>query len=207
MDVKERILTECDTLFCRYGIKSVTMDDIARHLGISKKTIYQHFKDKSDLVYQLIDNRLQSQMCIIDENSQVATNAVEEIYLSVTQMQHLLSNTHVMLFYDLQKYHPDAWLLFKRFREKCLYDKVYANLERGIKEGYFRTEMNLEIITMMRVEQIDVAFNQSLHPDSKHSVLQVMVELTEHYLYGICNAKGYKMIEKLKQNTEANKLQ
>jgi len=202
LDLKDHILKEADKLFCQHGIKSVTMDDIARHLGMSKKTIYQHYKDKNDMVHILIKNKMETQICALDQNSVEASNAVDEVFRAVTQMQSMLSDINPILFYDLQKHHSEAWLVFKTFRESNLFKVIRHNLERGIEEGYYRKEINLEIISRMRIEQIDMAFNHTLTLVNKYGVLQVMKELTEHYLYGICTPEGHKLIKKCKHINE-----
>ena len=178
------------------------MDDIAKHLGMSKKTIYLHYKDKDELVYLLIKNRMETQVCIMDEGSARATNALDEVFIAVTQMESMLSNMNPMLFYDMQKYHPNAWLVFKTFRDSNLYKVIRNNLEWGIEEGFYRKELNLDIISRMRIEQIDMAFSHNSFVVNKHSVLQVMTELTEHYLYGICTLKGHKQVNKYKHINE-----
>jgi AcrR family transcriptional regulator len=104
LEVKEYIISESDKLFCQYGFKSVTMDDIAKHLGMSKKTIYAHFCDKNEIVNIVIDMKLNSQKCVIKENIEAAENAVHEMFFAVTSMKELLSNMNPTLFYDLQKY-------------------------------------------------------------------------------------------------------
>lgn len=198
VELKEHILTEADKLFCQFGIKSVTMDDIAKHLGMSKKTIYQYYKDKKELVQILIKNKMESQVCVMDQNSTESSNAVDEVFRAVIQMESMLSNINPILFYDLQKYHPEAWLIFKNFRESKLFEVIKQNLDWGIKEGYYRKEINLDIISRMRIEQIDMAFNHSLSLVNKYGVFQVMKEITEHYLYGICTPLGHRLIEKYK---------
>lgn len=174
------------------------MDDIARHLGMSKKTIYAHFQDKNELVYTLIKNRMHNQACMMENDAKDAENAIHEFFLAVTQMQKSLSNLNPMLFYDMQKYHPEAWMEFKAFKEKGLYKTVYQNLERGIKEEIYRSDIDLEILTRLRVDQVDLVFNQSISHGSKFSVLQIMIAFTEHFLYGVCNLQGHKIINKYK---------
>ncbi|SDM33401.1 regulatory protein, tetR family [Daejeonella rubra] len=128
MDVKEYIIAESDKLFCQYGFKSVTMDDIAKHLGMSKKTIYSHFSDKNEIVNIVIEIKLNSQKCLIRDNIECAENAVHEVFFVVTNMKEQLSNMNATLFYDLQKYHPNAWIYFKDFREKHLFTTIHNNL-------------------------------------------------------------------------------
>lgn len=203
MDVKEYIIAESDKLFCQYGFKSVTMDDIARHLGMSKKTIYTHFSDKNNIVNIVIEIKLNSQKCLIRANVVAAENAVHEVFFAVTNMKELLSNMNPTLFYDLQKYHPQAWLYFKDFREKHLYTTIFENLLRGIKEGYYREDIKSDILTQMRLQQMDLIFNNSSdYTNGMYGIVQVMTELTEHFLYGICTLKGHKLINKYKEIIE-----
>lgn len=202
MELKERILTDADELFCTFGVKRITMDDIARQLGISKKTIYQHFKDKNELVYTLFQNMLEKHMKVMDAHTAIATNAVEEVFLVVTRLQEMLSKMNPMIFYDLQRYHPEAWALFKNFRYAYMKDCLMKNLKWGVDEGYFRKELNPEVMALMRLEQVDMIFNQIAFPPGKYMISEVMTEITEHYLYGLCTLKGHKLINKYKQITE-----
>ncbi|MES2650597.1 MAG: TetR/AcrR family transcriptional regulator [Bacteroidota bacterium] len=200
MEVKEYIVEESDKLFCQFGFKSVTMDDIAKHLGMSKKTIYQHFSDKDELVNILIKEKLSTQDCNMDFFAAKAENAVEEIFYALTNIHELLSSMNPKLFYDLQKYHPKAWLSFKEFKEKNLGKCILHNLERGINEGLYRSEIKIDILAQMRLEQVDLLFSQHNHYTmNKYSLVQVMIEITEHFLYGVCNPKGLEKINYYKQ--------
>lgn len=203
MEVKEYIISEADELFCKYGFKSVTMDDIAKHLGMSKKTIYTHFHDKNEIVNIVIESKLNFQIGVIKESLEAAENAVHEMFFAVTNMKELLSNMNPVLFYDLQKYHPQAWLCFKNFREKNLLETIHNNLVRGIEEGYYRKDINLDILTQMRLQQIDLIFsNSSDYTNGKYGIAQVMAELTEHFLYGVCTLNGHKLINKYREIIE-----
>ena len=200
MEVKEYIVEEADKLFCQFGFKSVTMDDIAKHLGMSKKTIYQHFSDKDELVNILIQEKLRSQDYAMDMCASRAENAVEELFFAITNIHELLSSMNPKLFYDLQKYHPKAWQSFSAFKEQNLGKCILLNLERGISEGLYRSEIKTDILAQMRLEQVDLLFSHSDHYTmNKYNLVQVMVEITEHFLYGICNQKGLEKIKKYKQ--------
>lgn len=203
LDVKQYIIAESDKLFCQYGFKSVTMDDIAKQLGMSKKTIYSHFADKNEIVNIVIDQRLNSNKDFIQETIRRSDNAVHEIFLALTNMKEQLSDINPSLFYDLQKYHPQAWLYFKDFREKYLFETIHDNLKRGIAESYFRKDIKADILTQMRLEQMDLIFsNSSSYTNGKYGIAYVMAELTEHFLYGICTLKGHKLINKYKEIIE-----
>lgn len=176
------------------------MDDIAKHLGMSKKTIYQHFSDKDELVNILIQDKLTQQDYNMDFCASKAENAVEEIFFAITNIHELLSSMNPKLFYDLQKYHPKAWLAFRAFKEKNLGKCILQNLERGINEGFYRSEIKTDILAQMRLEQVDLLFSQHNHyTTNTYSLVQVMIEITEHFLYGICNPKGLEKIKYYKQ--------
>ena len=202
MDIKTHILVQADQLFCSFGIKSVTMDDIAKHLGISKKTIYIHFRDKNELVEFWIRSMLTEQQNEIDKQRKNSENAVEEVFFAVTHMQALLSKMNQSIFYDLQKYHPSAWLIFKDFRDKYLHQCVSENLKRGIREGHYRDDIHIDILSKMRIEQVEMVFNHAIFPADQYTAVAVMTELTEHFLYGVCTFKGHKQINTYKQINE-----
>jgi AcrR family transcriptional regulator len=202
LDLKEHIIEQADKLFHQYGIKSVTMDDIAKHLGMSKKTIYIHFSDKNELVHTLIKRAMDEQNCVMDRTHTSSENAVDEVFKAVTEVQEMLSNMNPMFLFDMQKYHPQAWLVFREFREKKLYKVIRDNLQRGIKEKLYRKEINADILTRMRLEQIDMIFTHPFFRSNKYSVSQAMAEITEHFLYGICTLKGHKLINNYKHVTE-----
>ncbi len=200
MEVKDYIIQESDKLFCQYGFKSVTMDDIAKHLGMSKKTIYQHFKDKDELVNILIKEKLSMQECVMRDGQLSTENAVHEIFFAIKNIQQLLTNMNAKLFYDLQKYHPTAWLYFKNFKEKCLQQTILNNLTRGINEGYYRSNLKIDILTQLRLNQVDLIFNKhDQYTMNTYSLAQVMTEITDHFLHGVCNTKGLEKINEYKQ--------
>lgn len=197
LEVKDYIIDEADKLFCQYGFKSVTMDDIAKHLGISKKTIYQNFKDKNELINILIRDRIVNQNLQMNRCLAASENAVQELYMGMQDMDYFLTTMNPMLFYDLQKYHQEAWKNFTSNKEKNLARTISANLERGKKEGYYREDLNVEIITRLRLDHIDMLFAQNANYDTtRNSLSSIMTEITRHYLFGICNSEGVKLLLK-----------
>ncbi|RZJ23737.1 MAG: hypothetical protein EON51_02345 [Acinetobacter sp.] len=131
-----------------------------------------------------------------------AKDAVEEIFFSLSSMHELLGNMNPKLFYDLQKYHPKAWLFFRNFKEKSISKAILTNLERGIAEGLYREDIKKDILTQLRLDHVELIFNQHSHyTANKYSISQVMIEITEHFLYGICNAQGLEKIKYYKQQS------
>lgn len=200
LSVKDHILTEADQLFCQYGFKSVTMDDIARHLGISKRTIYQHFTDKNELVTVLLEAKLAAHDCSMKAYSKQANDAIHEIFLGFSHINEWLNTLNAKLFYDLQKYHLSAWVKFKNFKEKTLRISITKNLKRGLAEGLYRTDIDIHLLTQLRLDQGSIIFNQSdLYTTNTRSLVEVMKEVTQHFVYGVANLKGRERIELYKE--------
>lgn len=195
MDTREHIITGADQLFFQFGFKSVTMDDIAKHLGISKKTIYHHFADKNDLVNVLMDARYDNHNCEIKLYAEKGIDAIHEILLAMADVNEWLTTLSPKLFHDLQKYHPEAWQKFKHFKEESLKIGIANNLKRGISEGVYRGDINLAILTELRLahsQLILTGYDQ--YTKNKYSIAQVMIEITQHFLFGIVSDKGRTLL-------------
>ena len=202
-DTKENVLSAVADLFLKYGVRSVSMDDIAHRQGISKKTIYQYFDDKNDLVNQVTTMLLEERMKEYQQNSDIACNAIEELYTMSRLLRKHFSEINPALMYDVQKYHPQAWELFLKHENEVVYDSVKDNLESGIKEGYFRPEINAKVLARFRVEQIQISFDERLFPKDQFDFTDVQVQLFDHYVHGLLTESGIELFKNYqKQNNE-----
>jgi AcrR family transcriptional regulator len=195
---KERIIQGGEDLFLTAGIKSVTMDDIAKHLSVSKKTIYHHFKDKNELVIALTKKKLQEdedQMCAIMGQSD---NVMQEMIDMLKCSEEIFSRINPIVIHDLQKYHPEAWDIFQSFKADVLVRTLEDVLAKGIKQGYIRPEIDVKIIARMRVAQVEMGFNTKLFPTATYSPWKVQYQFMEHFTYGISTLKGYKLLNQYK---------
>jgi AcrR family transcriptional regulator len=197
---RDRIRQKADELFMRYGLRSVSMDDIANSLGISKKTIYQFFADKNELVDAVLEETLNYNKQNCDRNRASSGNAVEEIFLSMDIAEQIFRNMHPSVIFDMQKYHPQAFSRFLKHKNDYLYNIVSKNLERGIKEDLYRPEIDIEILSRFRVESMLMSFNPEFYIGQKHNVAEVEQQLLEHFLFGIASLKGHKLILKYQQD-------
>jgi TetR/AcrR family transcriptional regulator, cholesterol catabolism regulator len=202
MTAEEKIVKGAEELFFKYGIRSVTMDDIAKHLGMSKKTIYQYFKEKDEIIHKLMLARLKKDECTFSECVNNASNIVDEVFSMMKNIHEIFSTINPQLFYELQKYYPQTWKLFKDFKEEFILKMVEKSLEKGIKEGHVRPDINVKILSRLRMEQIEMAMDPASFPPDKFKILDVQLTLVEHFLYGICTLKGHKLINKYKEVTE-----
>jgi len=194
----ERIIEGGEELFLKAGIKSVTMDDIARHLGMSKKTIYQFFKDKNELIMALVKKKLQEdedQMNVIISRSE---NVIEEMINMMKCSEDIFSRINPIVIHDLQKYYADAWKQFQVFKTEVLVHTLEQLLAKGIKQGYIRPDIDVKILARMRVSQVEMGFSTTMFPAAEFSVWKVQTQFMEHFNYGVCTLKGYKLLNQYK---------
>ena len=198
METKERILLGAEELFFKYGIKSITMDDIAKHLAMSKKTIYQFYKDKNELVEMLMAEKLKQDECEFQQIQTESSNMVEEVFNMMKHISLMFSKINPTIFYDLQKYHPKAWGLFRLFKQNCMAKMVEMSIERGKSEGFVRKDVDSKVLSIMRIEQVEMGLNPTVFPPDKFKIVEIQLAMLDHFLYGICTLKGHKMINKHK---------
>ena len=203
-EVKGRIQEKAEELFMQYGIRSVSMDDIAAQLGMSKKTLYQYFNDKDKLVDVVVDAELYKGRCECAACLQYSKNAVEEIFFTMEHIANQFRQMNPVLLFDLEKFHPASFQKFLRHKNEFLLEIVRKNIERGIAEELFRPEINADIISRFRIESVMMAFNLSVFPAKKYSLLEVTQEIIDHYLYGLATIKGHKLILKYKEQRKKN---
>lgn len=194
----ERILDGAGELFLQAGIKSVTMDDIARSLGMSKKTIYQFFRDKNELVLALIRKRLKDDEDEMAEMLSQSKNVIEEMINMMKCSEEIFSRANPIIIHDMQKYHPDAWKQFQEFKSGVIIRTLEELLTKGISQGYIRPEIDVKVIARMRVLQVEMGFNTSVFPITEFNLWKVQQQLMEHFNYGICTLKGYKLLNEYK---------
>ena len=141
MEAQEKIQKTALALFFKYGIKRVTMDDIAKELGMSKKTIYQFYKEKDDLVNQLCDNVLLLEEYQFNKMNQDAKDPIHEIMLISIKMRELMQHINPIFFLDLQKFYPTAYKHFQTFKEDCAYKNALDNTKKGKEIGGIGTKI------------------------------------------------------------------
>lgn len=193
--MQDKILLAADALFVRYGVKSVTMDDIARELGISKKTIYQYFQDKRELV-KICTIRQCAQR---DENfgkiQGMAKDAIEELVLISKAIRENILDLNPLLLMEVKKYYTEAWKIFLDFKENNFYKSLVRTIERGKAEGYFRKEINAEVLAVMRMQQMQDIFEAVVYPKPKFDYKEVQIQLMNHFMHGLLTAKGKEVLD------------
>lgn len=198
MEVQERIMDTAFGLFRQFGTRSITMDDIAERMGISKKTLYAHFTDKDDMVSQTIGRFI----TIVNEESiedrKKSKDAIDELFLVMDMLDRRLRNMNPVIMLDLQKFHSKAYQVFLEYRNNSLATMIRENMERGISEGVYRPDIDLNILTQYRIHACMICFQPELFPGA-NDMNKVQKVLLENFLYGMASVKGYQLIEEYKQ--------
>lgn len=194
--MKEQIIESVANLYQKYGIRSVSMDDVAQQLGISKKTIYQYFEDKNNLVKEVAAFIIAEKLGAYQDASVCASNAIEELVSIAKLIRQHFSEMNPALMYDVKKYHPEAWQLFAQHEKEVVYNAVVDNITRGQQEGFFREDIDAAVIAKVRFEQIHMSFDDQLFPKEDFDLAEVHLQLFDFFVHGVLTPNG---LEQFKQ--------
>ena len=198
MEVHNRILAKAEEMFLRYGIRSVTMDDMATELGMSKKTLYQFFADKDELVLEVVKVYTQRSREDCDCVRAKAKDAIHENLLTMERVMSDLSNMNPMILFDLQKFHHKAFSVFLEYKKSYLLVFIRENIQRGIREQLYRSDVELEILSRYRLESMLIPFNMALFPPAEFNFLQIVKQIADNFIYGLVTPEGYQLFESYK---------
>lgn len=205
-NIREKIQKGATELFMRYGVRSISMDDIARHLSVSKKTLYQHFADKEDIVTLTCKAHLDRNAEDFTSIRKTARHAIEELVQLSVCLKREVQDMNPSVLYDLQKYHPKAWRVWLDHKNKFIREAVVRNLKQGIDEGSFRADIDPEVIATVRLEMVQLAFNEEVFPREKYKLADVQMQIFDHFVFGLLTDKGRKQYLKCKQANKTETL-
>lgn len=191
MDEKQfEIVEKSAQVFLKYGIRAVTMDDLARELGASKKTIYKYFADKDELIRTIIEFKTQSdrEICAIACNQ--AENAIDEMIRISEFVSEMLQDVHSSVFFDLQKYHRDAWDIMEDHKNTFVRNQIKGNIERGIQEDVYRENSDSDILSKVYVSTMGTLFDGQTFHSSEYKFNKVLNQIIRFQIRGLVNEKG-----------------
>lgn len=203
-ETKQRIIEKSSRLFLQYGIRSVSMDEIASNAGVSKKTIYQYFKDKNSLVEQVVDEILNIEITTCENGKSAKKNVVEEGFAGIEKISNFFNNLNPTILFDLKKYHPSAYEKFLNYKDSYMYKTMKSTILWGIQDGLFREDINIDIIARFRVESILITLLPEFHLD-KYSLTEIHKEFFYLFLYGMSTKKGYELINRYRNKEQKKK--
>jgi TetR/AcrR family transcriptional regulator, cholesterol catabolism regulator len=203
MEIQERILETSFSLFRQFGTRSITMDDIAQKMGVSKKTLYAHFADKDELVVTAVTRYMADMDHDCHQNEEEATDAIDELFRVMHMLDECFRNMNPIILFDLQRFHPRAYQVFQDYKNGEMQRTIRQNLERGVREGLYRADLDIDIMTEYRIATTMLCFQPDAFPLAKFEMGKVQQLMLEHYLYGLVSEEGYKRIGEHRELTFA----
>jgi len=197
----KNILHSVMQLFMRYGVKSITMDDIAKELGISKKTIYNHFDDKNALVDEVVKYHIEetSNCCIqiFDTHS----NPIDQLFEIGNMFMQMTKQINPCLFLDLKKQYYPAWMRITNHKHQFIHQQIITNLQNGISNGYYHQDIHVDITAKLYVQLIDLVIDDELFPKDNYKYHELQFEIIKYHLRAITTEKGKNYLnQKLAEN-------
>ncbi len=174
----------------RYGIRSVTMDQISRELGISKKTLYQYFTDKNDLVSTTIKLHLEENRKYIKGICQKQANAIQQILDIGTLMINIHNEIGHGVLFDLKKYHPEAFEILSNHKVSEIYNNILENLKLGIKQKLYRPDIDINVISGFYMSSIFTCMDSEVPALNQCKFTELYVAFLDYHFHGICTSEG-----------------
>lgn len=191
------ILKKASELFIKYGFKNVTMDEIANDLGISKKTIYVYYENKSYLVEAVVRYLFNEIVIIIDEIKSLNLNPIEESYKTYNSVSQLLKDEKISIEYQLKKYFPEVYERINDVKYEILQNTITNNLNRGINEGVYRPTIEVNFISKYFLTTVSSIKNYDYFEIDEIEIIPAMKQVLELYFRSIVTEKGLKYLEQI----------
>jgi len=194
----EQIKKVVDTawgMFRRFGVRSVSMDDVAREMSISKKTLYRCFRDKNELITKTLDHDLKSIQTEVDAILSSEANPVRQVLLIATFVSQYLKETNPSMIYDLQKYHSEIYYEFIQYRDKTFMERVMGNLNKGVAEGYYRSNLKPEVIARLYLCLMNHGPEHLQQMSTSEDYSEMYIDIMQYHLHSIATEKGLNEVK------------
>jgi len=188
-----------DLLFL-YGTKSITLDDIASRMGISKKTIYSCCPDKKNLVDRIVVDYLSSHRADAERVRTESRHAIDEVLQMARLARARMEQVSPAFLFDLNKYYPDIWARFEQYRTQEIFGQVVDVIKRGQQEGLFRTDLDTEIVAAMHLQHIRLLTEPGQQPRPERPVGDMIRHIISIFLQGIVTRKGLDVMSQLEKD-------
>ncbi len=197
MELRERILQEARQEFFRYGVRNVTMDGIATELGISKRTVYETFKDKTELIQTCLKELSLEHERKNREVIQTSSNVIDAIFTFMQEGIKAMSSIKPVFFFDMKKFYPEIWGPMQKSNIENAYNLTHKLLRKGVNEGLFRKEINIRIVSKLFHEQMNLISNSTVFPPDEFDFSEVFQNLVINFMRGISTQKGIELIDQI----------
>ena len=196
VDILERVRE----LFFQYGVRSISMADISREARISRKMLYGSFFSKKELVKQLLDLERQHFEIIFDtDRFDGEVNAIDILLMVSIEVNNKFTDVSPSMTFDLKKYYPDIYNQHVEKRIEFIFDNIRINLEKGIKQGVYRDDLSVELISRLYIRRLIDLHDPEIFPPDKFSFETLFNVMFDNFIRGISNEKGIEYYERQKK--------
>lgn len=197
----KEIVKKVSAMYFEYGIRGVTMDDVAHNLGISKKTLYEYFSDKSELVSAVLEfGREEWESQFLSYNCDNCT-AIDEVFHFYSIQTRMVKSNKPAFIYDLKKYYPEIFERFHCIKQELILENFKTNLKKGIREGLYREDINIDILAKLHYMRFESIMNKEYFSIDDFNFPDLFTEIFKYHIYGITTEKGRKVAEEKFNNT------
>jgi len=200
----DHIVEKVSAMYLEYGIRGVTMDDVAHKLAISKKTLYEHFKDKKDLVRATIEYGRNQWETVLSSISCENCTAIDELLRFYELQLKMIKDNKPAFIYDLKKYYPEIFNHFHSLKQKMILDVFIKNMIKGKKEGLYREDINEEIIAKLNLMRFESIMSSDHFSMDDFLSQDLITEIFKYHLYGIVSDEGRELVNNKFNNTQKN---
>ncbi len=194
------ILERVRELFFKYGVRSVSIDDICRDIGISKKKMYQYVHSKNELVEKLLELERENFKIIFDTYNFEGVNAIDILLTVSKEVGEHFRDVSPSMTFDLKKYYPDIYHKHIDDRIEFIFGKIKINIEKGINQGMYRNDLSIELVARLYIRRLIDLHNPEFFPADKFSFQTLFEVMFDNFIRGIANEQGISYYEKQKNN-------
>ncbi|MCF8238859.1 MAG: TetR/AcrR family transcriptional regulator [Saprospiraceae bacterium] len=195
MSTHQQILEMAETLFFRFGVKSVTMDDVAAELGISKKTLYQAVPTKAELIDQIVENHIRAEVAMIEDQRARSANAIDEMLAITNMVGETLGRITPLLLFDLRKYYRQTWVKINQLHRDHIFQIIRRNLEKGQAEGLYRLHFDPAIIARLYVVKALAVIDEKIFPHDQLDMSELVRNHLTYHLHGVLSDAGRQYLQ------------
>lgn len=197
--MEEKIVEKAHEMYLKYGIKSVTMGDLSRELGVSKKTLYQFVENKEDLVAKTMQYQVKKEIEKVKTITANSENAVEELFRISRHNAAILRRMSPTTMYDLKKYYNPLWEERRKRQWVMIKESIGKNLRWGMDEGLFRSDIDINIAIVHVTKIMETTIDDRLVDKEGYSRLEIFEETFNYHIHGIASPKGLEIWNKYKE--------
>lgn len=190
-----KLLEKAHDISFTYGLRSMSMDDISRKLGISKSTLYKYVKNKTDLIEKILEFERDGFKKIFEDHDFEGVNAIDILFTVSKEISRNFKNVAPSITFELKKYYPDLYQKHMDIRAEFIFQKIQINLRKGISQGIYREDLSIELAARLYISRLLDLHNEELFPPERFSFHTLFNFMFENWVRGIAKPDGIKYFE------------